>query len=278
MRKCVNCGGNNSDTEIYCDWCGEKLLPERRITLFSFLKYYLHIFAILGIIGAIIYYIASFLVDPNNDELLNKEFLGILLKNILEFGIFLCFCFFILLLTLLIMEIMKVKKQDLSLKFLQLILLFLLVFVLFLFITIGSNLLDFVVCLITITVIYVIYAHILDILFFWETDNRKKSRNLLIITLISIVIFVMIVVFVHQITDLVNYLSQFSLPSEDKPELLKKISNGFFVGGLIGVMIGSVQCGALMIVKGLIEATVEVKETISDMKNIINIKYFKKRE
>lgn len=250
MKKCVNCGGNNSETEIYCDWCGEKLLPERKMTLLLALKYYFHSFAILGIIVAIIFYISSFLSNPQNLDILNRTLLGISLELILQFGLFVCFCFFILLLILLAIEISSIKKRDFSLKFLMLILIGLLVFASSLFILVGQNWISIIILSITAIFIYLVYIHILDIFVINEIHESIKSRNLLVITSLSVVIFILFVTLSSWLTFIVNYISQVPLPNEEKPLLLNQIFNGFFVGILFGIILGTVTCAIYMIING----------------------------
>jgi|GEM_PF-4216487 hypothetical protein len=268
----MNCGGNNSDSEIYCDWCGEKLLPERRMTVLLFLKYYLYIFAILGVIGAITYYIATFLVNPNNVDLLNTQFLGITVRYILDFGIFLCFCLFIGLLILLLFEITHIEKRDLSLKVLEILLLLLLVFVVFLFITIGSIWMGFIACLITIIFYYVLYSNGLDRFYFWESNVEKKSRNLLLIMVFLLVLFGCLMIMSQHITDLINSISKYPLPYENSPVFLYQVSNGFFVGFLLGDMICLFQSGILYLGSGLILASTEIRATIKDLRISLNKK------
>jgi len=250
MKKCVYCGGNNSEMEIYCDWCGEKLLPEKKMTLLLFLKYYFHSFAILGIIGAIIFYISTFLINPDNTDFLTINTIGLSLKSILQFGLFICFCFFILLLILLEIELIHVKKRDFSLKFLMLILVALLVFTLFLFILIGLNWLAFITSSVITVFIYIIYIHILDVFVFNQRNESIKTRNLLVITLLSFLIFIIFMLSRELIINFVNYISLFSLPNEEKPVLLNHISNGFFVGLLFGIILGSLTCALCMIING----------------------------
>lgn len=265
MRKCVNCGGNNFDTEIYCDWCGEKILPEKKMTLLLFLKYYFNSFAILGVMGAIIFYITTFLNNYENEESLKKEFLGFSLRNVFQFGLLVCFCFFILLLFLLIIEITRIKKTDFSLKFLVLFLFFFLIFVVFLFLIIGLNWLDWIVVLVTTIIIFAVYYHLIDIFFLNETEKRKKSQNLLIICLSSIVLFFIILISSLLVVNLVNYIGQVSIPFEEKPAILKSISNGLYIGILFGTIVGTIFSGAFLMsdaIKGIMEIIREMVKKI----------------
>ncbi|MEN6442405.1 MAG: hypothetical protein ABFC71_01455 [Methanoregula sp.] len=250
MKKCTYCGGNNSEMEVYCDWCGEILLPEKKMTLLLFLKYYFHSFALLGIIGAIIFYISNFLINPNNSVTLNQEFLGISLTNTLQFGLFICFCFFILLLVLLEIELGSIKKRDFSIKFLMLLLVALLIFVCFLFILVGLSWLQLIITVILTFFIFIIYVHILDIFVMSEGRETTKTRNLLIIIGISLCLFVLFMIFSHSIINFVNDISQYPLPYEKKPILLSQMSNGFFVGILFGLIIGMFISAIYMIING----------------------------
>jgi hypothetical protein len=250
MKKCSYCGGSNSETEIFCDWCGEKLLPEKRMTLLLFLKYYFQSFAILGIVGAIIFYISSFLINKDNAVFLSQDMIGISLKSILQFGLFICFCFFILLLILLEFELIQVKKQDFSLKFLMLIIIFLLLFVIFLFVLIGLNWLGFIVLSVVALFISIIYIHILDIFVFSIEEETIKTRNLLIITLVSIIVFGLFMLSGGMIISFVESISKIPLPNEQQPKILSQVFNGLSVGFLIGIIVGSLTCGVCMIING----------------------------
>ena len=133
MKYCIKCRGKNSEEEIYCDWCGALLPPEKQVNLFSFLKNRFHIFTIIGIFGAVLFYIANFLINNPDNPLFNIPLVGLSLKLILQIGLLIGFFIIFLLLAMLLFELGKIKRKVWPLKFLMVLIFYFLLFAVFLF-------------------------------------------------------------------------------------------------------------------------------------------------
>ncbi|HNX16836.1 MAG TPA: zinc ribbon domain-containing protein [Methanoregula sp.] len=74
MKKCQKCGGSNSDSEVYCDYCGALLIPNEKNTFFDFLNETQYVFAIWGVFGAFSLYLLDLMgkFSDNNIELLKS--------------------------------------------------------------------------------------------------------------------------------------------------------------------------------------------------------------
>jgi len=256
MKICNKCGGNNSDNEVYCDWCGDLLPNKDKLDFISFLDKYFHIFVIIGVFGAICYYIASFLDNPNNVLFLAESVFGVSLGFMLQIGLFISFAFIILLLTMLIFKIITLEKSLYSLKLLTILLIAFLTFTIFSFLIISINWLAIVVLVIVAFLIFAIYIHVYENFIQEGSDDREKRNRISILTGISFLILFCFAFFRGDITHTISIFQTISLPYEQSPIILGKISDGLFTGLVIGIFFGSVLYVAYSMA-GFIQFTIQ---------------------
>jgi hypothetical protein len=216
---------------------------------------------ILGIIGAIIYYISTFLINPAPEVagiLTNISFIGLPLKLVLQIGLGICFLFFLLLLLLLVIELINVRNGDLFSKFLVFILAFLFLFALLLFIEIANTWREAIVAFTTLILIMAIYIHLIEI-FVINKIAEIKSRNLLKLTPVSMIIFLILAIFGNSITSLLLGLG---------PTFV-----GFYSGSLIGTFIGMFFCALCLILNSLEIMVSGLKPFIADRLNFFRKKH-----
>jgi hypothetical protein len=76
MKKCNECGGLNSNSEFFCDYCSNPLPKDKIFTLKEFLQENSQLFTILGVFGALSYYLSTFFlkqVIPNSPWICNNN-------------------------------------------------------------------------------------------------------------------------------------------------------------------------------------------------------------
>jgi hypothetical protein len=239
MKKCRNCGGENSNSEIYCDWCGEYLPNVEKATIFSFISYFFHSFALLGILGAIIFYIANVLNDPKNLEFLNQTLVGFSFINVLQAGLFIGLLFFLVLLGLLILELIKVAKHGITIKILLFLLIYFWIFTFLMFVFIGKNWINFISLVIVGNFVFILYLEIYYYFLKDIDDQKRKASRMATLTFISFIILFLFVFSISFIQNFIAYVSSIPLPYESKPELLSLIFNGAAVGVFVGLLIGA---------------------------------------
>jgi hypothetical protein len=238
MKKCRACGGENSNSEIYCDWCGEYLPNVEKATIFSFIRYFFHSFALLGILGAIIFYIANIINDSENLELLNQTIIGFSFKNVIQVGLFIGLLFFIILLGLLIVELFKIAKQGIAIKILLFLLLYFWIFSILILIFICKESIDLISLAIVANLVFIIYVEIYY--YFLKNVNNfdKKKVRVGALTFISLLLFFLFLFLIPLIQNLINLGASIALPFESKPVLLGQFLNGAAIGFFIGLLAG----------------------------------------
>jgi hypothetical protein len=238
MKKCRNCGGENTSSEVYCDWCGEFLPTVEKVTIFSFIRNYFHSFAVLGIFGAIIFYIANLLNNSANSDNLNSDLFGITLKIVLQVGLFICFIFFILLLGLLIVELLKISKKEITNKILLFLLIYFWIFSILLFLIIGKMWLNLIILAIVANIVFILYMSTYDNVLRKFTEPKKTNKLDVIFGAGTLILTVILLYFSSTISQFINISKTISLPFETKPILLWSILDGGFSGILIGLFVG----------------------------------------
>lgn len=129
MKKCSNCGGLNSNTETYCDYCSYELPKISEFAIKDFFEDNHRLFTILGIFAALSYYLISLvpkssgyetrsllnttynLTTTANTEILSNEILGLPSVIFLEFGILLSYLVFVGISILILLETLKYNKN-----------------------------------------------------------------------------------------------------------------------------------------------------------------------
>lgn len=261
MKKCRNCGGENSNSEIYCDWCGEYLPSVEKATIFSFIRYYFHSFALLGILGAIIFYIANMINEPKNIEFLNQSLIGYSFINVLQAGLFIGLLFFVVLLGLLIIELIKVAKHGITIKILLFLLLYFWIFTLLIFAFIGKNWINIISFVIVGNFIFILYLEIYYYFLKDIDDSKSKNRRSAILMVVSFIILFLFVFSTPIIQNFITYMASVSLPFESKPEFLSLILNGAVVGVFVGLLIGAFFSVAI----SYVEMVWDVKKKTEDL-------------
>lgn len=239
MKKCRNCGGENSNSEIYCDWCGEYLPSVEQPTIFSFIRYFFHSFALLGILGAIIFYIANVINEPKNFDFLNQTLVGFSFKNVLQVGLFIGLLFFIVLLGLLIFELIKVAKHGITIKILLFLLLYFWIFTILILVFLGKDWVNLISLVIAGNFTFILYLEIYYYFLKDIDDLKTKGRRMATMGVISFLILFLFVFLIPIIQNFITYVSNIPLPYESKPEILALIVNGAAVGVFIGLLIGT---------------------------------------
>jgi hypothetical protein len=245
MKKCRNCGGENSNSEIYCDWCGEYLPNVEKPTIFSFIRYFFHSFALLGILGAIIFYIANIVNEPRNLEFLNQTLIGISFKNVLQVGLFIGLVFFIILLGLLIFELLKVVKHGFSIKILLFLLLYFWIFAILIFAFIGKDWVNLISLVIAANFTFIIYLEIFYH-FLEDIDGRKKRQRMGTMSFLSFVLLIIFVIFSPIIQNFISIGARIALPFESEPQVLGLLLNGAAVGILLGLLVAFFFSGVMI--------------------------------
>lgn len=237
MKKCRNCGGENSNSEIYCDWCGEYLPNVEKATIFSFIRYFFHSFALLGILGAIIFYIANIMNGPRDPDVLTQTFMGISFNNVLQVGLFVGLLFFIVLLGLLIFELAKVAKHGFSVKILLFLLLYFWIFAILIFMFIAKDWLNLVSLVIVAHFIFIVYLEIFYHFLQDIDDPRKKRQRIGTMGIILIVLFFLFLFCIPIIQNFITMCATIPLPAESEPKALGLILNGAAVGVLLSLVV-----------------------------------------
>jgi hypothetical protein len=84
MVICPNCGGENSELEKYCDWCGNQMPEETKFELLGFIHDHFQSFAILGVFGALAFYLTSLISKTSYYVTLSGVELYSLNQSVLE--------------------------------------------------------------------------------------------------------------------------------------------------------------------------------------------------
>jgi hypothetical protein len=69
MKKCKNCGGLNSNSEYFCDYCSAELPRDKIFTIKEFLDENYHLFTILGIFGGLSFYLTNLALTSKEHDL-----------------------------------------------------------------------------------------------------------------------------------------------------------------------------------------------------------------
>jgi hypothetical protein len=129
MKKCPNCGGLNSNSEFYCDYCSHELPKIKEFSIKEFLEDNHRLFTILGIFCALSYYLTNLASKTNaieKNSIINQSqtlnipipteipqstLLGISSDFFLQFGILLSYIIFAGIFAILLIEIFKHDKN-----------------------------------------------------------------------------------------------------------------------------------------------------------------------
>ncbi|MDD5142008.1 hypothetical protein [Methanoregula sp.] len=256
MKKCRNCGGEKSNSETYCDWCGEYLPNIEKATIFSFIRYFFHSFALLGILGAIIFYIVNIINEPSNKDFLTQTFIGISFTTVLQIGLFIGLLFFIVLLGMLIFELVKVAKHGFSIKILLFLLLYFWVFAILIFVFIAKEWINLISLIVAAHLVFIIY---LEIFYYFLRDidsTRERRHRIGTLAIILFITIFVLVVFIPIIQDFINSCATIPLPYESEPHALGLILNGAATGFLLGLLVAII----FSILMGYIEMALDARK------------------